>query len=110
MSIIDSIYSALDDFWLSFLLLVQKLITTCWDIVTDFFNWCFSEVLDLVTTVLGAINLQFITDAVPVFSDIPPEVLNIMGLIGFGQCMVIISGAILVRIGLQLIPFVRLGS
>ncbi len=110
MSIIDSIATVINDFWLNFLLLIAKIFQTIWDVIVDFFSWAFSTILDLVMLILGAVNLGFLTQSLPVFLQIPDSVMNVLGLIGLAECMSIIAGAIIVRITLQLIPFTRLGS
>lgn len=110
ISFLDAIGQAFHDFWVEVLGLTEKVFTSVWELIKDFFLWVLDQVLSLVTILLSAIDLSSITQYLPVFDQIPDEVLNVLGLLGFAQCMAILSGAIIIRIGLQLIPFVRLGS
>jgi hypothetical protein len=107
---IQTIIDLWHEFWDSLLLLVQKCFTTLLTMLKDVLLWVLDQLLSLVTTLLGAVDLTAITQNLAVFQQIPPELTNVLGLLGFAQCMVIIGTAIVIRIGLQLIPFVRLGS
>lgn len=110
MSIIDAIWNAIIGFWDQLKSLTQKVFDSFKLMIQDFFLWIVDQLLELVTFILSAFDLTAITNSLPVLSSIPDEVLNMLGLIGFAQCMVIIGGALIIRLFLQLIPFVRLGS
>jgi hypothetical protein len=43
-------------------------------------------------------------------ASVPADVLNIAALLNLGPCLGLITSAWMVRIGLQMIPFTRLGS
>jgi hypothetical protein len=107
---IQSVIDTFVGFWTALLDLVQKGFTSLLTMLKDVLLWVLDQLLSLVTTLLGAVDLSAITQNLGIFQQIPTDTLNIMGLLGFGQCMVIIGGAIVIRILLQLIPFVRLGS
>jgi len=104
-AIIDTIVAFGD--WL--LGLVKGIFESVWDFCQDGVCWVVDKLLSFVVSLLGGIDTSGIS-AVGSWSSLPAEILNILGLLGFGQCMGIIGAAILIRLGLQLIPFVRLGS
>jgi len=110
MTIIETIINTWNSFWVAILALVGKIFTSLFTMLKDVFLWVIDQLLSLSTMLLGGVDLSAITQNFSVFQEIPEDVLNILGLLGFAQCMVIIGAAILIRITLQLIPFVRLGS
>jgi hypothetical protein len=107
---LQAIIDTITGFWDSLVDLVQKVFTSLLVMLKDVLLWVLDQLLSLATSLLGTVDLTPITQNLGVFQQIPPEVLNILGLCGFAQCMVIIGAAIAIRIVLQLIPFVRLGS
>lgn len=82
----------------------------CWDMLRDVLAWCFEQVMEVVVAAVGTIDVTAFSDASGFWTGLSSEILNMLGLIGFGQAMAIIGAAIVIRLGLQLIPFVRLGS
>ena len=110
MSFLTAISSALQAFFLSIVTMVQSVFLSLWTMFQDVFLWTIDQVLTLVTSILSTLNLAFITSHAGAFGSIPSETLNVMGLLGFGDCMAVIASAIGIRILLQLIPFTRLGS
>lgn len=81
-----------------------------WDLITDVPCWILDQVLGIAVSALGAFDMSGITASIGSFSQLPAEMINILGLLGFAEAMGIIATAITIRIGLQLIPFTRLGS
>lgn len=81
-----------------------------WHVLTDLVCWSFESALGIVFTAVDAIDVSGFSTAIGSFSQLPAEILNILMLLGFGEAMTIIGAALLIRFGLQLIPFVRLGS
>ncbi|MDP1712884.1 MAG: DUF2523 family protein [Candidatus Nanopelagicaceae bacterium] len=81
-----------------------------WDFFMDGVSWVFDKLLDLAVSAVGGMSTGIFTDAAQAFQLIPPDVLQILSLLGVGQCIAIITAAITIRLVLQLIPFVRLGS
>jgi hypothetical protein len=81
-----------------------------WDFIRDAFAWVFEEVCKVAIAAVGAIDVSGLSGAAGWWGSVPAEVLNIAGLVGIGEALGIIFAAILIRITLQLIPFVRLGS
>lgn len=110
MSIVETIVSTWNGFWVAIIALVEKIFTSLWTMLKDLFFWVLDQIMGLAVGLLGEVDLSAITQNFGVFNQIPEDILNILGLIGFAQCMIIIGGAIGIRMLLQLIPFVRLGS
>jgi hypothetical protein len=81
-----------------------------WDLLTDLFVWSFDSVLGLASSALTAIDVSGMTSAGQWWGTMPAEIMNMLGLTGFGIAMGIIVSAIGIRLVLQLIPFTRLGS
>ena len=81
-----------------------------WDIIRDAITWPFDQLLDIAKDGVASIDVSGISANVGSWGQLPAEVLNIMGLIGVGTAITIITTAIVIRLVLQLIPFVRLGS
>lgn len=104
-AIIDTIVAFGD--WL--LGLVKKVFEAVWDFVQDGICWAFDKLLSAAVSLVGGVDTSGVSQ-VGAWGTLPSEILNILGLLGFGQCMGIIAAAIAIRLGLQLIPFVRLGS
>jgi len=101
--------------WLysAFIEVLQKLesvVLSVFDMIKDFFLWSLDQLLGLAVTVLSAISMPLSWNPSQYISALPNEVTNMLGLIGLGECVSIITTAIIIRLGLQLIPFVRWGS
>lgn len=90
--------------------LVKDIFTAIWDMLVDAVCYVFDEVLDFVVGMASSLDVGAFSGSLGAWSSLPSEVLNVLGLIGLGDCFVIISAAIVIRLVLQLIPFVRLGS
>lgn len=80
-----------------------------WDIIKDGFSWVFEQLLTLATTAISAIDVSAFS-GVSAWGSAPAEIMNILALLGLAQAITIITAAIGIRLALQLIPFVRLGS
>lgn len=93
---------------------VGQLFVKCWvavwDLVRDAACWPFEQVMKIVVSAVGSLDLSALTGLVTSAGSLPSEVLNILGLLHAGTCISIITAAIGIRIVLQLIPFTRLGS
>lgn len=81
-----------------------------WDLVKDAFAWLFEQVLKVAISAIGAVDTSAIDSYAGQVGSLPAELLNILGLLGVGTAISIITAAIVIRMVLQLIPFVRLGS
>jgi len=87
----------------------ESFFLTLYDLLKDVFYFIVDAFLKLTNTIIA--SLPFKVDFLnPCQAGIPPDVLNVLGLIGAGEGLGIIASAILIRIFLQLIPFTRLGS
>lgn len=93
------------------LALVVAAFAAFWLLGTDLGVWIFEQFMGLSIAILNSLSFDFDSlNVTKYITALPPETVNMMGLIGLGQAMAIIIGAIGVRIVLQLIPFTRLGS
>lgn len=81
-----------------------------WNLLTDLVCWVLDKLLDLAVSAVSGLDVSAITTNVSAWGSIPPEVMNILSLLNVGTAIAIISAAIVIRLVLQLIPFVRLGS
>lgn len=82
-----------------------------WLLGTDLGAWLFDQVLQIVISVLNSFDFAMdLFDPTAYFSGLPPDLLNMMGLLHIGEALTIIASACIVRVMLQLIPFTRLGS
>ena len=80
-----------------------------WEFATDLPVLFFDAVLGIAVTAVSALDFE-VPDLDAGFGDLPAEMLNVLGLLGLGYALGIVGTALLIRLGLQLIPFVRLGS
>jgi hypothetical protein len=91
--------------------LFVAIFVSLWDIFKDVFSWLFEQVLTVSITAVSSIDTSAVSNAAAGgWGSLPGDVLNILQLIGVGQAITIIASSIVIRLGLQLIPFVRLGS
>lgn len=81
-----------------------------WDIVTDAAAWFFEQLFGVIIWLLEQLDLTPVLQAVSAWGELPSEIINILGLLGIGTAAGIMTAAIVIRLLLQLIPFVRLGS
>lgn len=98
------IFKAFTDFFKAMLL-------TIFDILKDVVFFIFDIFLGFIVGVLSAFSSLFSNiNFGNTFANLPPEVFNMLGLLGFGECLGLIVSSLIIRITLQLIPFTRLGS
>ncbi|NMG46949.1 DUF2523 domain-containing protein [Azoarcus communis] len=91
--------------------LVIQVFVDLWEFITDAFVWVFDSLLGVAVGAVGALDVSGISQSLNgAWSSFPAEFLNVLGLIGLAEALGIVGAAILIRLGLQLIPFVRLGS
>lgn len=89
----------------------QSFFLTLWDAAGDFFLWIMDMVMTLGVTILnGVTSVLELTDFTQYLSMMPIETLNIIQLLGLPTCVTMIMTAASIRLLMQLIPFVRLGS
>lgn len=104
MEYIEKIFQAWIDFyfriWLSLM-----------DFLKDFFWWIIDNVFAVGIQMLNEMDFDLSAlNPAQYINAIPPGVVYFMNQCGFNECMVIIVSALIIRFGLQLIPFVRWGS
>lgn len=106
--VVDKIDGLID--W--FFELIPRLIDAMVAMYKDMFLWCLEQLLSLAKSVLDGITGfdDIIAQAATIWAGVPPEVMTVVQAIGLGTALTIITGAIMIRLVLQLIPFVRLGS
>lgn len=76
----------------------------------DGFTWVFDSLLGVAVSALSAVDVSSIAQYTSGARNLPAEILNVLALLGVGEACAIIAAALLIRMTLQLIPFVRLGS
>lgn len=71
-----------------------------WDVVKDAWSWVFDQILSVVTSAITAIDVSG-WDSLSSYGGIPSDLMNILGLLGVGQAIAIITAAIAIRFTLQ---------
>lgn len=108
------IWQGISDFvksmWDVFLDLCKSFLLTVLDLLKDFLAWMFDQFFTLIEYLLHGLDSMLASLDFTPYLSLPPEVSNIMGLIGVGSAVSMIVGSLLIRFVLQLIPFTRLGS
>ena len=87
-----------------------KVFEAGWNFVTDCFCWVVDQFLTVAVAAVGTLDVSGLTPYAGMWGGAPAEVLNVLGLIGVGEALSIITVAIVIRLTLQTIPFVRWGS
>lgn len=90
--------------------LAKGIFTAAVDMLRDVAAWVFDQLLSIVVSAVQAIDTSALSSASTSWGSLPADVSNILSLLGVGTAITIISAAIGIRLVLQLIPFVRLGS
>lgn len=91
-------------------LLFVAVFVALWDILRDVFTWVFDQMMESAVAGIGSVDVSKMQSAATWWGGLPSEIMNMLGLLGFGEAMAIIVAAITIRLVLQLIPFTRLGS
>ena len=76
----------------------------------DLISWAFDSIMDLLVSAVQSVDVSSLTPYLSGAGNLPAQLLDILALLGVGTAISIIAAAILIRLGLQLIPFTRLGS
>ncbi|MEQ6471192.1 DUF2523 family protein [Comamonas sp. wu1-DMT] len=112
---IKGIFESLKKFvdWLGKIFL--EVFSALWDMITDAFVWLLEGVFKLAAGLLDGVAdgfgfAELKNTFLNVWNQIPPEVISMMQVIGVPSAFSIVVLGILIRISMQLIPFVRLGS
>ena len=109
--VFDSIKKAVE--WLSKMFV--EVFKAAWDMMTDTFVWLLESLFKLVAELLNGLADGFGLEAlktyvVNLWGQVPADVIAVAQAIGLPSAFAIIVTGILIRMALQLIPFVRLGS
>lgn len=100
----------LEQLWEDFKEFMQQFLNSVFDMLKEVFYFIFEALLTLAVALLDGLGEMLDFNPAEYISQIPPEVANMIGLIGLGSAVSIITTAIVIRLLLQLIPFTRLGS
>lgn len=109
--IFDSIKKFVD--WLGKVFL--EVFSALWDMITDAFVWLLESIFKLVAEIITGVADSFALTDLKTFitnlwSQVPFEVISVAQAIGVPSAFGIVVSGIMIRLALQLIPFVRLGS
>lgn len=109
--VFDSIKKAVE--WFSKMFV--EVFKAAWDMVTDVFVWLLESLFKLVAELLNGVADGFGLDSLKTYvlnlwSQVPPDMVAVAQAIGLPSAFAIVVSGILIRMALQLIPFVRLGS
>ena len=100
-----------DDLYHEFTNFFYRLFLTLITVLEDLFFWIINTIFNGVVHVLsGLSNLFGQMDVSSYISSVPSQVSWVFIQVGLPNALLIISSAIGIRLILQLIPFVRLGS
>ena len=91
-------------------LLFVAVFVALWDLLKDGISWALEQVLKVATSAISGIDVSALSGFASSAGTLPASIMNILSLLHVGQAIGIITAAILIRLVLQLIPFVRLGS
>jgi len=90
---------------------LYSIVLTVQEIFKDMFIWLFESFLDISILAINGLDSFFTgLDIANHINSLPPEVSYYASALGLSQAMGMIIIAITIRLLLQLIPFVRLGS
>lgn len=90
--------------------LLKALVNTLFDMIREVFLWIVDSVLGLAMTLLSGVMGNPELSIAQYFTALPVETREVIARIGLAEALVVIAGAIVIRLLLQLIPFTRLGS
>lgn len=101
----------ISNLWDSFVEFLTNFLLTLFDALKDIFFFIIDTLLEFVVPLIDTITAPLtVFNPQTYINALPPEILNIMGLLRVGEAMAIVIAALLIRLVMQLIPFVRLGS
>lgn len=81
-----------------------------WLLLTDLLVWAFDGFFTLAITLASAVDLGGLTAYTADWAGLPSWTIEAMQAVGLTSAIGIVVAALVVRLVLQLIPFVRLGS
>ena len=90
---------------------LYRLQLTLVSLISDLFLTILTQILIGVRFIIDSVvSLFSVVDISEYFDWLPVDAVNVMSLVGLPQMMTMIVSALGIRLILQLIPFVRLGS
>lgn len=109
---IQKVVDKLDQFVDWFFELFPRMFKSGLTLLQDVFLWAFEQCLSLAKSALDGITGldAMAAEAAKTWALVPPDVITVLQSIGLGTALGIVTAAIVIRLVLQLIPFVRLGS
>lgn len=115
LSYVTGIFTAIKDAveWLGKVFV--EAFKSLWHLITDAFVWVIESLLALGAKLLNGLadsfDLNTLTNTMQGYwSMVPPDAVQVMQAIGVPSALAIVVTGILIRFGMQLIPFIRLGS
>ncbi|WP_417582113.1 DUF2523 family protein [Nitrincola sp.] len=96
--------------WDNFLTFMRDVLLTLFDAITEVFYFLFDMILQFVITVLSGFEELGSFAVGPLLNQLPSESKQMLAAVGFTEAMGMIAAALIIRLIMQLIPFVRLGS
>lgn len=98
---------ALSEFASWLLSLVVDVIEALFTMASDVVCWVADQVLTIVDGIIAAADVGTLQqyDVASYIGTMPPDLLNVLGLVGVGECAAIISAAVTVRVLLRFVPF-----
>ncbi len=91
--------------------LVLNVFSALWSLVTDLPCWVLEQVMQLATSLANSVPGDLSQFSLAQYiGALPPQVLNVMGLLHVGTCSAMIVAALIIRFIIQTVPFVRWGS
>ncbi|MDN3683274.1 VSK receptor [Vibrio sinaloensis] len=89
---------------------MYRLLMTLVDAISDLVSIIVDSVLSVVNTLISGILATLSAIPIPEVVPLPSGVAWVASQVGVPQMIIIISASLVIRLSLQLIPFVRLGS
>ena len=97
--------------WNDFVDFIYRVVLTVFDALKDILFWLVESIFDLVIFAIDGMGNMFGgLDITQYINALPDETKQVLALTGISDAMSMVVACILIRILLQLIPFVRLGS
>ena len=97
--------------WNDFIDVCMSIILTISDMLIDLVCYVLDTIFSFCVSVVSGLGGVFSSfGLVQYLNMLPPDMLNVISLVGANEASAIIVSAVVVRFVLQLIPFVRLGS
>lgn len=97
--------------WNDLIGVFYSLLLSLYDMLKDVILFIFESFLSIAYLTISGLSSMFSAlNVVQYLTMLPPEVQNVMAIVGVNDASVIIVTAIGIRLVLQIIPFTRLGS